>query len=93
MDKQTLTERILKVLTMVPIPFVPEAARVAEAILVISHEAHAEAAAAGEPPPTLDELQAALIAALPLAQEPWRRVQDTADAELGRSQPPKGDLP
>lgn len=87
MDKHTLTERILKVLTMVPLPFVPEAARVAEAILAVSHEAHAEAALAGLPPPTLDELQAAVVAALPLAQEPWRRVQETAEGELKRPLP------
>jgi hypothetical protein len=83
-SEMTLTDKILKVLTLVPLPLVPQAAQIVQAVLLVSHEAHAEAAAAGLPPPTVAELEAALAEALTLAQEPWRRIQAKADAELKR---------
>lgn len=74
----TLTDKILKVLERVPVPFLPQAAQVAEGILLVYHEAHADAVAAGVPPPTFEEMRQAIIDGAVAAGEPWQRIQQRA---------------
>lgn len=75
----TLSQKILKVLERVPVPYIPQAAQLAEGIIAVVHEAHAEAAAAGLPPPTIEVLQAAVADAARVAAEPWGRIKARAD--------------
>lgn len=75
----TLTDKILKVLERVPVPYLPQAAQLAEGIIAVVHEAHADALAAGQPPPTLEALNAAVADAARAAAEPWQRIKSRAD--------------
>lgn len=75
----SMTQKILLVLEHVPVPYVPQAAQVLDAILAEVHQMHVDAIATGAAPPTIDGLRATVADALAAAQEPWQRIKDRED--------------
>ena len=79
----TMQEKLHAVLRFIPVPFVREASDAVLAVIEEVHKAHADARRDETTPPTLEDWRAAVNEAATDAAEPWKRIRDKAQQEIG----------